>query len=229
MNSEQKKPTAILLCGIGGSGKTTTSLALQQLFHERGASSKVVDFDRLRRKLVPRGCDPYSADLGVKEIIYEKASELLRRQMTHYEYFVVDCGTSSERLRCELRDALGGAFVVHLTCPLPVAILRDTLRSLARKPHARGKFLYLHALLDLINPFKAEKFPQPGITYHFEDPACADVQIRTLFKKPEVTAVEIVESLKVRTGLRVRDALSEPVKDWPVSIPRVSAARKQVL
>lgn len=206
MESGRQKTIAILLCGIGGSGKTTTSLALQRFLLKRGGTTKVVDFDRLRRKLAPRGCDPYSADLSVKEAIYEKAGALLKRRMAQYQYFVVDCGTSSERLRRDLRDALGGAVVVYLTCPLPIAILRDTLRSIAGKPHARGRFLYLHALVDWVNPFKRDKFPQPAITYPFEVPEFADLRISTLLRRPEDTAQKIIEHLDLeasRIGLEV--------------------------
>jgi hypothetical protein len=94
-----------------------------------------------------------------------------------------------------LKETIPQLRIIHVTCPLLVAVWRDTWRSLRRVRHERGSFLYLRALGDALNPFKKYKFPQPGITYPFEYPYCADVHVHTVLNTPLTAAQYIIKQL----------------------------------
>ena len=110
---------------------------------------------------------------------------------------IIDSGLSNERIRREMIQNVKNLKIVHVYCPLFVAIYRDTMRSIKGHNHEGGPYLHLKALCDFINPFKKEKFPQPCITYTFDYPECADLHVSTFFKNPEKVAREICLSLKL--------------------------------
>ena len=68
------KPVAILLLGIGGTGKSTIATHLIKIL-ERRRKILLIRFDELRKELTPVGEDPFSKDPKIKNIIYEKASQ----------------------------------------------------------------------------------------------------------------------------------------------------------
>ncbi len=190
-------PVAVLLCGIGGTGKSIAARHLSVLLGERGHTTKLIRFDEYRKALTPPETDPFSPDPNVKAAIYNNAiihfSEFLRARLT----LVIDSGLSNERIRQQLKQSLRELRVVHIHCPLLVAVYRDTIRSILQQSHERGRFLHLQAIASLLNPFAKEKFPQPGITYPFEYPHCADAHVNTFRKKPRSVALEIMEKLQL--------------------------------
>ncbi len=192
---EQKQPVALLLLGKGGTGKSSIAEVLAEKLSERGYRATLIRFDELRKRLSPSGADPFSEDRQVKRVIYENAAAEFKRHLAEGFSLVIDSGLSVEAIRTMLKEQIPQLRIIHVTCPLLIAVWRDTWRSLRGVNHERGSFLYLRALCDLMNPFKKHKFPQPGITYPFEYPYCADVQINTVFHTPDTAAQDIIRQL----------------------------------
>jgi hypothetical protein len=72
------------------------------------------------------------------------------------------------------------------------------MRSLWQSRHERGRFLHLRALWCKLlgrKPGHPKFFPQPGVTYAFEDPDCADAEVDTARSTPKEVAEEIVRAL----------------------------------
>ncbi len=196
-----KAPPAILFFGVGGTGKSTVASFLDSLLKERGYKSLLIRFDEFRKHLAPAGSDPFSKDPEIKKIIYQNAAKEFSRLIEERNALVIDSGLSVDSIRVTLKEFIPNLKLVHITCPLGIAVWRDTKRSfremLSGKKHERGSFLHLRAIRDYLNPFQKEKFPQPGITYLFEPPSCADLRINTFFKKPEKAAEEIIQRLGI--------------------------------
>lgn len=192
---EQKQPIALLLLGKGGTGKSSIAEVLAEKLSERGYHATLIRFDELRKQLSPAGADPFSEDRQVKKIIYENAAAEFKRQLAEGFTLVIDSGLSVEAIRTMLKEQIPQLRIIHVTCPLLIAVWRDTWRSLRRVNHERGSFLYLRALCDVLNPFKKNKFPQPGITYPFDYPYCADVHVNTVLNTPDTAAHYIIKQL----------------------------------
>jgi adenylylsulfate kinase-like enzyme len=191
----QKSPVAILILGRGGTGKSSIAQVLTQLLLERGYNTKLIRFDELRKTLAPAGTDPFAKDREVKNIIYENAAQEFKRLLADGFTLVIDSGLSVEAIRLWLKQAVPKIKIVHVSCPLLVSVCRDTWRSLSGVKHERGRYLYLRAIRDYLNPFKKNKFPQPGITYPFEYPHCADVVVHSFFSSPRNSARYIIKHL----------------------------------
>jgi adenylylsulfate kinase-like enzyme len=194
-NTDAKSPVALLILGRGGTGKSSLASALTQLLIERGNSVKLIRFDELRKALAPAGADPFSKDREIKKIIYQNAAREFNRLLGEGFTLVIDSGLSVEAIRAMLKEKVPHLKIIHVTCPLIVSICRDTWRSLSGAKHERGTFLYLRAIRDIMNPFKKDKFPQPGITYPFEYPYCADVHVHSFFSSPLNSARLIIKQL----------------------------------
>jgi adenylylsulfate kinase len=190
--TQQKSPAALLILGRGGTGKSSLASALTQLLIERGYNTRLIRFDELRKSLAPPGADPFSKDREIKNIIYQNAVNKFKILLGEGFTLVIDSGLSVEAIRTMLKAEVPNLKIIHVTCPLVVSICRDTWRSLSGVKHERGTFLYLRAIRDFFNPFKKEKFPQPGITYPFEYPQCADVHVHSFFSSPLNSARNII-------------------------------------
>ena len=193
--TQQKSPLVIMILGRGGTGKSSLASVLTQLLIERGYNTKLIRFDELRKTLAPAGADPFAEDREIKKIIYENAANEFKRLLGEGFTLVIDSGLSVEAIRTGLKMKIPQLKIIHVTCPLLVSICRDTWRSFSGVKHERGSFLYLRAIRDFFNPFKKEKFPQPGITYSFEYPHCADLHVYSFFSSPLNSAQYIIKQL----------------------------------
>jgi adenylylsulfate kinase-like enzyme len=193
--TQQKSPVALLILGKGGTGKSSLASALTQLLIERGYTTRLIRFDELRKALAPSGADPFSKEREIKNVIYQNAANEFNQLLGEGFTLVIDSGLSVESIRAMLKAKVPNLKIIHVTCPLIVSICRDTWRSLSGVKHERGSFLYLRAIRDFLNPFKKDKFPQPGITYSFEYPHCADVHVHSFFSSPLNSARNIIKQL----------------------------------
>jgi adenylylsulfate kinase-like enzyme len=195
MSHAEQQPVALLLLGIGGTGKSTLASHLMRLLNDRGYKPVLIRFDEFRKGLAGPGIDPFSTDPAVKTEIYRRAVPEFLKFMYAGRSLVIDSGLSLERIRCELKQSIPQMRICHIHCPILVAIMRDSMRSFFAHDHERGRWLHLRALRDRLNPFKKDKFPQPGITSPFEFPESADLHVNTFFQTPEATAAEIIKKL----------------------------------
>jgi len=187
----------IMLTGLGGAGKSTAAACLRSVLCNAGYECELVELDALRKKVAPLGIDPFDGHVEVKRLVYRRIAETLEAIVGTGKSVVVDACISIESIRLDLKRRLPAMRLIHIDCPMWLAILRETERSLCGCRHERGHYLYLHAILDLANPFHNEKFSQAGISYPFEYPQCADVHVSSRRKSPTAVAWEIVRSLRI--------------------------------
>jgi adenylylsulfate kinase-like enzyme len=122
----------IMFVGVGGSGKSTTARHLNRRLRELGYDPWLVRFDQFRKHLAPAGVDAFSANPSIKQIIYDRAVEEFNRYLTTGGSLIVDAGLSSERIRLQIKSTIPNLRIVHIYCPLWLAVARDTKRSLRR-------------------------------------------------------------------------------------------------
>lgn len=188
---------AILLTGVSGTGKSTTASYLEKILLDKGKKVLLIRFDEFRKNLIDKGIDPFSKDPNVKEIIYGKAAVEFLKYLNEGYNLIIDSGLSVEKIRLQIKNTIPEIRICHIYCPLFIAIYRDTKRSLLNEKHERGSYLHLRALFSYVNPLQKEKFPQPGITYRFEYPYCADLHINSFLRRPEKIAREILDKLEI--------------------------------
>lgn len=197
MHDTKPLPIALLLLGIGGTGKSSIAPHLARFLEERGHKLLLIRFDEFRKGLVPPGIDPFSKDPSVKAEIYRRAAAEFLKFLQQGISLVIDSGLSIERIRRDLKEMVPRLKICHIHCPLVIAIMRDTKRSFSAQQHERGRWLHLRALRDFVNPLKKDKFPQPGVTSPFQFPECADLHVNTFLRTPESAANEIIERLQL--------------------------------
>lgn len=153
-----QKPATVLLTGLTGSGKTTTSYALERRLFETGRVATVIDGQNLRLGL--------NRDLGFSE---QDRSENLRRTIEVAKLFneaglICICAfvAPTEGLRQKARELVGNDrfLLVHLDAPLEVCRKRDT------------EGMYEKADAGEIQNF-------PGVSLAYEPPVSADLTLPT--------------------------------------------------
>ncbi len=194
---ENHSPIALMVLGTPGTGKTTIVSHIVKILDQKKRKNMLISFDAFRKTLVPPGVNPFTHDENIRKMIYEKAAQEFSRYLREGFTVIIDCGLTRENIRRQLKSVVPQMKICHIHCPLIVAMIRETKRSLLREKHENGHYLYLRALLSLISPFKKEKLAIPPITHTFEYPACADIHVSSFLKNPEKTASEIIEKLKI--------------------------------
>jgi adenylylsulfate kinase len=151
----------ILLCGLSGAGKTTLAKAVKQKLAEADIFIELIDADEYRQRLF-------------KDLLYSKEdrNENIRRLgfiankfSSHNIITVISAINPYDEIRQELVKSYKNVKVVHVDCPLPVLVKRDT------------KGLYKRALLPAGDPQKINNLT--GVNDPFEAPANPDIYINT--------------------------------------------------
>ncbi len=190
-------PIAIMLLGIPGTGKTTIVSHLVEILNKKKRKNMLISFDVFRKKLAPPGVNPFTHDDSIRKMIYEKASQEFSHYLSKGFTLIIDCGLTTESVRKQLKSSVPQMKICHIYCPLIIAMIRETKRSILREKHEHGHYLYLRALLSLFSPLKKEKLAVPPFTHKFDYPACADLHISSFLKSPDKIAEEIAEKLNV--------------------------------
>ncbi|MDB5131457.1 MAG: cysC [Mucilaginibacter sp.] len=163
----------ILLCGLSGAGKTTLAKAVKQKLAEADVFIELIDADEYRQQLF-------------KDLLYSKEdrNENIRRLgviankfSSHNIITIISAINPYDDIRMELVKTYKNVKIVHIDCPLPVLVKRDT------------KGLYKRALLPTGDPQKINNLT--GINDPFEAPANPNLYINTY----DLTVNESVDEL----------------------------------
>ncbi len=190
-------PTAIMVLGTPGTGKTAIASHLDRILNEKKIKTSLISFDSFRKKLAPKDMNPFTHDDKVRKIIYDRAAQEFHNYLKEGLTLIIDCGLTNESIRRQLKSSIPTMKICHVYCPLIVAMYRETKRSIIKEKHENGHYLYLRALLSLLNRGKSEKIAIPPITHKFDYPECADLHISSFLKSPEKIANKIIEDLKL--------------------------------
>src|SRR6266567_3984246 len=99
METINQAPFAILLLGIGGTGKSTTATRLHHLLRHLGYTVHLIRFDEVRKQFAPTSSDPFSRDVSIKERIYDRAAVEFERHLNEARSLIIDSGLSREDIR----------------------------------------------------------------------------------------------------------------------------------
>lgn len=125
-----KIPIAIMLLGTPGTGKTTISSHIIKTLDKKNKKNIFINFDALRKTLVPQGVSAFTHDDNVRKMIYEKAAKEFSNYLNKGFNIVIDCGLTREEIRKQLKSAIPQLKICHIHCPLLISIIRETKRSL---------------------------------------------------------------------------------------------------
>jgi adenylylsulfate kinase len=172
---------AVWMTGLSGSGKTTIAIALEQLLHERGHITQILDGDNIRVGI--------NRDLGFSEADRE---ENIRRIAEVTKLFVncgiitINCFVSPTiALRNKAKEIIGSDdFVeVFINTPFDICEQRDV------------KGLYKKARAGEIKNFT-------GLDAPFEAPISYFIDITTADRSVEACAAQILQTIEPRINFR---------------------------
>ena len=172
---------AVWMTGLSGSGKTTIAIALEQLLHERGHITQILDGDNIRVGI--------NRDLGFSEADRE---ENIRRIAEVTKLFVncgiitINCFVSPTiALRNRAKEIIGSDdFVeVFINTPFDICEQRDV------------KGLYKKARAGEIKNFT-------GLDAPFEAPISYFIDITTADRSVEACAAQILQTIEPRINFR---------------------------
>jgi sulfate adenylyltransferase len=167
----------VFLTGLSGAGKSTIAKALLVKFLEMGGRPvTLLDGDIVRRNLSSElGFSREHRDINIRRIGFV-ASEITKNGGIAICAPIAPYDAVRKQVR-EMIEPLGGFILVHVDTPLEVCEARDR------------KGLYAKARAGLIKEFT-------GISDPYEDPADADLVIRTTELTPEQAAQEVLLHLE---------------------------------
>jgi adenylylsulfate kinase len=172
---------AVWMTGLSGSGKTTIAIALEQLLHERGHITQLIDGDNIRAGI--------NRDLGFSEADRE---ENIRRIAEVTKLFVncgiitINCFVSPTiALRNKAKEIIGSDdfFEVFINTPFDICEQRDV------------KGLYKKARAGEIKNFT-------GLDAPFEAPISDFIDITTADRSVEACAAQIFQNIEPRINFR---------------------------
>jgi adenylylsulfate kinase len=172
---------AVWMTGLSGSGKTTIAIALEQLLHDRGHATQILDGDNIRAGI--------NRDLGFSEADRE---ENIRRIAEVTKLFVncgiitINCFVSPTiALRNKAKEIIGSDdFVeVFINTPFDICEQRDV------------KGLYKKARAGEIKNFT-------GLDAPFEAPISYFIDITTADRSVEACAAQILQTIEPRINFR---------------------------
>lgn len=168
-----QKGLAIWMTGLSGSGKSTIGLLLEQMLHQRGILTRLLDGDNVRSGI--------NSNLGFSE---NDRSENIRR-IAEINKLFTDCGivvincfvSPTIAIRQQARDIIGADFTeVFVDTPIELCEARDV------------KGLYKKA--------RAGEIPEfTGISAPFEPPKQANIVLQTKTQTPEQSAQELLAAV----------------------------------
>lgn len=165
-----QKGLAIWMIGLSGSGKSTIGLLLEQMLHQRGILTRLLDGDNVRSGI--------NSNLGFSD---SDRSENIRR-IAEINKLFTDCGivvincfvSPTLAIRQQAREIIGADFTeVFVDTPLELCEERDV------------KGLYKKARAGEIADFT-------GISAPFERPDNADIMLQTINQTPEQSAEKLL-------------------------------------
>lgn len=161
-----QKGLAVWMTGLSGSGKSTIGLLLEQMLHQRGVLTRLLDGDNVRSGI--------NNNLGFSD---QDRWENIRR-IAEINKLFTDCGivvincfvSPTLAIRQQAREIIGADFTeVFVDTPIEICEERDV------------KGLYKKARAGEIADFT-------GISAPFERPEKADIVLQTQSQTPEQTA-----------------------------------------
>lgn len=176
-----QRGVAVWMTGLSGSGKTTIAVALEQLLHEHGHITQILDGDNIRVGI--------NRDLGFSEADRE---ENIRRIAEVTKLFVncgiitINCFVSPTiALRNKAKEIIGSDdFVeVFINTPFDICEQRDV------------KGLYKKARAGEIKNFT-------GLDAPFEAPISDFIDITTADRSVEACAAQILQAIEPRINFR---------------------------
>ena len=175
-----QKPCVLWFTGLSGAGKSTIANALDKKLHQMGRHTYLLDGDNVRHGL--------SIDLGFSD---EDRKENLRR-VAEVSKLMVDAGLivisafispfASERKMARDLFSDGEFLEIFIDTPLEVAEQRDS------------KGLYKKARAGELKNFT-------GVDSPYEKPDNPDLVLKSIFKKPDGIAAEVIDFLKEKKKL----------------------------
>lgn len=168
-----KRGYTVWFTGLSGSGKTTSSRALERWLRSCGVRVEVLDGDEIRQSI--------SQDLGYDRRDRQQHIERLGficKLLSRNGIAVLVAAISPYReARNTVRNLVGDFVEVYMECPLELLIEYDK------------KGLYRKALAGEIPNFS-------GISDPYEAPVCADVTIHTYRDTVEEGLTRIIDKLR---------------------------------
>jgi adenylylsulfate kinase-like enzyme len=191
---------ALALMGKGGSGKSTAARRVVEIATQAGIPTALVNHDRMRQQFAPVGADPFPSSLEERYEIYRPVNEYCRRLLESGQSIVLDAAVSREPCRAWIKREIPGLIITWIDCPLPVAVLRETWRSLRDRDCDRDTFLYARAIVRRLFRPRSEWIHMPPVTAPFDPPHCADLRVSSLIKSPDRIAREVLTAVGVVPG-----------------------------
>ena len=174
-----EKGVVIWLTGLPGSGKTTVAEKIVAILRDKGSKVEMLDGDQVRKWLSPEA--GFSKEDRERHLIrVAHVSRLLARNgVIVVASFVSPYRNVRKRIREIVEEEEGLDFLeVYAKCSVDTCIKRDP------------KGLYKKAL-------RGEIKDMTGIDDAFEEPIDPEVIIDTENKSPEISASQILETLKI--------------------------------
>jgi len=135
-------PFTLWITGLPGSGKTTISKYLLDLFKQAKVQVEYLKLDAFRKKIVPKP----KYDEHERDKVYKELAKMVKRKFVSGENVIVDATAHKKNYRYETRRAIKNFIEVYVKCGLETCVGRESRRrgglvasNLYKKAIARRK------------------------------------------------------------------------------------------